>query len=313
MKGYVFFDETGAELTSNDTLYIVGICVLQRFRNQKVSTEVKRMKEDLKKRSTQIRRLTVTCIGTLGVGHIGGCLSLADVLAVLYHGDVMNIDPKTPKMIGRDRLVVSKGHAGPAVYAALASKGYFPESELLTLNRLGTNLPSHCDMNKTPGIDMTTGSLGQGFSCAVGVAIGSKIKKDGATIFAIIGDGESQEGQVWEAAMFAAAKKLDNLIAFQDYNNAQIDGTVDEINSLGNPEEKWTAFGWHTQRIDGHDHQAILNAIAKAKSVTGKPSMIVMNTIKGKGVSFIEAVGVANHNMPLAGEQLAAALAELAD
>jgi len=271
------------------------------------------MTEDLKKRGKQIRRLTLECIGSLGVGHVGGSLSLGDLLAVLYHGDVMNIDPKNPKMEGRDRLVVSKGHSGPAIYAALASRGYFPESELQTLNRLGTNLPSHCDMNKTPGVDMTTGSLGQGFSCAVGVALGSKIKKDGATIFAIVGDGESQEGQVWEAAMYAAAKKLDNLIAFQDYNNAQIDGTVDEVNTLGRPEDKWTAFGWHAVTIDGHDHEAILKAIQDARQTAGKPHMIVLRTVKGKGVSFIEAMGVGNHNMPLAGEQLAAALAELAD
>lgn len=271
------------------------------------------MTEDLKKRSTQIRRLTLECIGSLGVGHVGGSLSLGDLLAVLYHGDVMNIDPKNPKMEGRDRLVVSKGHSGPAIYAALASRGYFPESELQTLNRLGTNLPSHCDMNKTPGVDMTTGSLGQGFSCAVGVALGSKIKKDGATIFAIVGDGESQEGQVWEAAMYAAAKKLDNLIAFQDYNNAQIDGTVDEVNTLGRPEDKWNAFGWHAVTIDGHDHEAILKAIRDARATAGKPHMIVLRTVKGKGVSFIEAMGVGNHNMPLAGEQLASALAELAD
>lgn len=271
------------------------------------------MKEDLKKRSTQIRRMTCECIGNLGVGHVGGCLSIGDVLAVLYFGDVMNIDPKNPKKVGRDRLIVSKGHAGPAVYATLAAKGFFPESELMTLNKLGTNLPSHCDMNRTPGIDMTTGSLGQGFSCAVGIAIGSKIKKDNATIFSIIGDGESQEGQVWEAAMYAANQKLDNLITFLDYNNAQIDGTVDEINSLGCPEKKWAAFGWHAQTIDGHDPEAILKAIAAARLATGKPSIIVMKTIKGKGVSFIEELGVGCHNMPLAGKQLEAALTELAN
>ena len=176
------------------------------------------MNYDLKEVCKDIRCDTVACIGHLGVGHIGGCLSVVEALAVLYFKE-MNIDPKRPQMAGRDRFICSKGHAGPAVYATLANRGYFDKKELLTLNQGGTNLPSHCDMNRTVGIDMTTGSLGQGFSCAVGVALGSKLEKDGATIYTLIGDGESQEGQIWEAAMFAAAKKLDNLIAFTDYNN----------------------------------------------------------------------------------------------
>ena len=163
----------------------------------------------------QIRRMTLECIGSIGSGHIGGSMSIVELLRVLYF-DKMNVDTKNPKMEGRDRLIVSKGHAGPAVYATLALKGFFPKEWLYTLNRFGTNLPCHCDMNKTPGVDMTAGSLGQGFSCAVGVAIGSKLKKDGATIYAIVGDGESQEGQIWEAAMLGAQKKLDILIAFTD-------------------------------------------------------------------------------------------------
>jgi transketolase len=267
--------------------------------------------ENLKERSRQIRKLMLTSIHSIGVGHLGGCLSIAEVLSVLYFGGVMNIDPKNPKMEGRDRLIVSKGHAGPAVYAALCLRGYFPESELLTLNKLGTNLPSHCDMNRTPGVDMTAGSLGQGLSCAVGAAIGSKIKQDNTTIYAIIGDGESQEGQIWEAAMLAAHKKLNNLIAFLDFNNMQIDGYVSEVNSLGDPEEKWKAFGWNTQLVDGHDCDAILEAIKMAKKEKEKPSMIILKTIKGKGVSFIEAAGTANHNMPLTDEQYALAMKEL--
>lgn len=258
----------------------------------------------------QIRRLTVKCIGSVGSGHIGGSLSLAELLAVLYY-EKMNIDPKNPKMEGRDRLVVSKGHAGPAIYAVLASKGFFPEEQLLTLNKFGTNLPSHCDMNKTPGVDMTAGSLGQGFSCAVGVAIGANIKKDNATIYAIVGDGESQEGQIWEAAMLAAHKGLDNLIAFTDLNKMQIDGTTSEICALGDIEAKWKAFGWDTVRIDGHDCAAISKAIDAAKTVKGKPHMIIMDTVKGKGVSFIEAAGVGNHSMPLSKEDVERALAEL--
>ena len=236
----------------------------------------------LKELAISIRKNIVECIASIGVGHIGGCLSIADVLAVLY-GKYMNVDPKNPKMEGRDRLVCSKGHAGPAVYSVLAEKGFFPKSELLTLNQGGTSLPSHCDMNKTPGIDMTAGSLGQGFSCAVGIALGSRIKKDGATIYAIIGDGESQEGQNWEAAMFAGNQKLENLIAFTDYNKLQLDGTIEEINDVAPLADKWKAFKWEVMSIDGHDVDAIDKAIEKAKTIKGKPKMIILNTVKGKG------------------------------
>jgi transketolase len=223
----------------------------------------------------------------------------------------MNIDPKEPKKENRDRLVVSKGHAGPVVYATLAHRGYFPEDELLTLNKIGTNLPSHCDMNKVIGVDMTTGSLGQGISCAVGIALGSKIKKDNAYIYSIIGDGESQEGQVWEAMMFAANKKLDNLIAFLDYNHLQIDGTIEEVNDCGSMEERFASFGWDTYSIDGHNIAQIKETIEKAKQVKGKPHMIVLNTLKGKGVSFIENVPDKNHSMPISKEDLEKALEEL--
>jgi transketolase len=233
-----------------------------------------------------------------------------DVLTVLYFKQ-MNINPQNPKMEGRDRLIVSKGHAGPGVYAALAYKGYFPVDDLDTLNKFGTNLPSHCDMNKTPGIDMTTGSLGQGISCAVGAALASKISKDNAHIYAIIGDGESQEGQVWEAAMFASQKKLDNLIVFLDYNGMQIDGTTEEINSLGDVAAKWNSFGFNTVVIDGHDLDAIDAAINNSKNATGAPNMIILKTIKGKGVSFIESAKVSSHSMPVTKEMLEKAYAEL--
>lgn len=266
---------------------------------------------DLKKKSNEIRRLTMECIHSIGVGHVGGCLSLAEVLASLYFGGLMNIDPQNPKLEGRDRLVVSKGHAGPAIYAALCSRGYFPKDQLLTLNQFGTDLPSHCDMNHTPGIDMTTGSLGQGFSCAVGVAVASRIKGDGATIYTIIGDGESQEGQIWEAAMFASQKKLDNLIAFTDYNKLQIDGTVEDINSLEDVAARWTAFGFQTYRIDGHDCDGIIRTVEQAKRGGDRPTMIILDTIKGKGVSFIEAAGMGNHNMPLPDDAFEQAMAEL--
>lgn len=268
------------------------------------------LQENLQEKSKEIRRLTMECIANLGVGHVGGCLSIADLLAVLYYS-VMNVDPKDPQKPGRDRLIVSKGHCGPAIYSALASKGYFERSELSTLNKFGTNLPSHCDMNKTLGVDMTTGSLGQGFSSAVGVAIGSKLRKDGAYIYSIIGDGESQEGQIWEAAMYAAHKKLDNLIAFTDNNKCQIDGYTHEVNNLDNLEEKWRAFGWNVCSIDGHDVDLINQTICKAKQVKDKPSMIILNTVKGKGVSFVESAGVANHSMKISQEQLEIALEEL--
>lgn len=259
----------------------------------------------------EIRKSILTEIGTLGVGHIGGSLSMVELLTVLYYKH-MNVDPTNPKKEGRDRLIVSKGHSGPAVYAVLADKGYFPKEWLLTLNKPGTSLPSHCDMNRTPGIDMTTGSLGQGFSCAVGVAVASKIRNDGATIYAVIGDGESQEGQIWEAAMFAAHKKLDNLIAFTDYNKLQLDGTIEEVCSIEPLADKWEAFGWEVISVqNGNDCAKIDEAISKAKN-SCKPVMIILNTIKGFGVSFAEKAGVSNHSMPVTKEMFEEGMKELA-
>ena len=271
------------------------------------------MDRDLREICKDIRCDIMTTIGHLGVGHIGGCLSVVEVLAVLYFQE-MNIDPANPKMPGRDRLVCSKGHAGPAVYAALANRGYFPKSELLTLNQGGTHLPSHCDMNLTTGIDMTTGSLGQGFSCAVGVALGSKLEQDGATIYTLIGDGESQEGQIWEAAMFAAAKKLDNLIAFTDYNKLQIDDCVAKVNDIAPLDEKWAAFGWNVIEVeDGNDVDQVSEAVKHAKLGlgSGKPTMVILNTKKGCGVKWIEDLGAANHNTNISEEQAQAAIAEI--
>ncbi len=243
----------------------------------------------------EIRKKTLYTIGTLGVGHIGGALSIADLLALLYE-EVMKIDPNNPLWEERDMLVLSKGHAGPALYATLALKGFFPLSELDTLNQGGTNLPSHCDRTKTVGVDMSTGSLGQGLSTACGLALAHKVDKKDNRIFAIIGDGESQEGQNWEAAMFAAHYKLDNLTAFTDYNKMQIDGTTDEVMTLGDIEGKWNSFGWFTQRVDGHDLEAMSQAIKRAKEHKGKPSMIILDTIKGKGAAFCEGK-LSNHNM----------------
>lgn len=264
----------------------------------------------MQQKAKEIRALTATCISALGAGHIGGSLSIVDVLTVLYYKH-MNVDPKNPKYEYRDRLVVSKGHAGPGVYATLAHKGYFDKEELLTLNKFGTNLPSHCDMNKTPGVDMTTGSLGQGISCALGMALGAKIRKSDEHIYVIIGDGESQEGQVWEAAMYAAQRKLDNFTVFLDYNKYQLDDSTDNINSLGDIYNKWNSFGFYTQSINGNDIDEIDEAIKNAKAYKGAPSAIILNTVKGKGISFVEAAGANNHSMPISKEDLAKALEEL--
>lgn len=266
----------------------------------------------LKEAAKKIRYLLMDELGHLGVGHVGGSLSIADTLAVLYF-DKMNIDPKNPKMEGRDRLVLSKGHAGPALYAALAHRGYFKTELLHTLNQPGTLLPSHCDMLLTPGVDMTAGSLGQGISCAVGIAKAFKIKGEQSYVYCIIGDGESQEGQVWEASMAASQFGLDNLIVMLDYNNMQIDGLVNDINSLRNPAARWGALGFTTFEVDGHDVEAISEAIDNAKKVTGAPSMIVLHTIKGKGVSFVEQAGFGCHNMTISSEQTQQALREITD
>ena len=257
-----------------------------------------------------VRENIVNCIGSLGVGHIGGCLSIADLLAVLY-GKHLRYDPKNPKMEGRDRLICSKGHAGPAIYAVLAEVGFFPKEVLETLNQSGTTLPSHCDMNKTPGVDMTAGSLGQGFSCAIGIALGSRLRKDGANIYAIIGDGESQEGQIWEAAMYAGHQKLDNLIAFTDYNKMQLDNYISEINELAPLDKKWEAFGWKVWVIDGNDVDAIDKAITEAKEYKGKPKMIIMDTVKGKGVSYVENALVGSHSMSITPEMRAQGIKEI--
>lgn len=249
-----------------------------------------------------LRDLTIDMIGTLGVGHVGGSVSILDVLSVLYFHE-MNIDPKNPKMEDRDRFILSKGHGGPGLYSTLAERGFFDKSWLKTLNQSNTNLPSHCDMVRTPGVDMTAGSLGQGFSAAVGFALAGKMKNKDYYVYAMLGDGESQEGQIWEAAMFAGSQKLDNMIAFTDFNHAQIDGTVDEINTVSPLDKKWEAFNWHTQVIDGHDIRRILEAIKIAKEHKGKPSMIILDTIKGKDVYFAEGK-VSGHNMPVTMEMV---------
>jgi transketolase len=249
----------------------------------------------LRAKAKEIRALTIEEIGKLGAGHIGGAMSIADLLALLYFHR-MKVDPANPRWEERDQLVVSKGHAGPAVYAALALKGFFPMNWLDTLNQGGTRLPSHCDRNRTPGIDMTTGSLGQGFSAAIGIALGLRIDKKPSTVYTIIGDGESDEGQIWEGALFAGTQKLSNLVAFTDYNKQQLDGYTKDIIDLGDLAAKWAAFGWFAQEADGHDIAALDAAIGKALAQRDKPSMIVMHTVKGKGCFFAEGVEK-NHSM----------------
>ncbi len=263
----------------------------------------------LKKKAKDIRKLTIDEIANLGAGHIGGAMSIVELLTILYH-KWMKVDPKDPKMRDRDKLVVSKGHSGPAVYATLADKGFFPVEWLDTLNRGGTNLPSHCDMNKTPGVDFTTGSLGQGSSAAVGIAMGNRYQKIDRFTYLVLGDGESQEGQVWEAAMTAAQFKLGKLIAFTDYNKQQLDDYCDNIIGMDPLDDKWKSFGWHVQKIDGHDFQALDAAIEAAQQVTDKPSMIVLDTIKSKGYCFGEGIQ-ANHSMGISAEQAAAAIEKL--
>ncbi len=237
--------------------------------------------------ATRIRMAIIEGTYQAGSGHPGGSLSIADDLAYLYWSE-MNIDPAAPKKADRDRFVLSKGHAAPALYGALALRGYFSEELIPTLRKVGSILQGHPDMKHIPGVDMSAGSLGQGVSCAVGMALSAKLSGDSYRVYTILGDGEIQEGQVWEAAMFAAAKKLDNLVVIVDNNNLQIDGTVEEVNSPYPIPEKFAAFGFHVIEIDGNDIEQIAAAMAEARTVKGQPTAIVQKTVKGKGVSFME-------------------------
>ncbi len=243
-------------------------------------------KTQLEKIACKVRIGIIEGVHAAKAGHPGGSLSIAEILTYLYFKE-MNIDPTNPKDPKRDRFVLSKGHAAPALYATLAERGYFSPEELLTLRQIGSRLQGHPDMKNIPGVDMSTGSLGQGISTAVGMALSSKHFGDNYNVYTILGDGEIEEGQVWEAAMFAANKKLSNLTAFIDLNNLQIDGTIDEVNSAKPVDKKFEAFGWHVITINGHDYDAIEAALAEAKTVD-KPVAIIAKTIKGKGVSYME-------------------------
>ena len=245
------------------------------------------LKKQLEIAATKVRMGVIEGVHAAKAGHPGGSLSVADTLTYLYMHR-MNVDPKNPTMPDRDRLVLSKGHTAPALYAVLAERGFFPVEELKTLRKIGSRLQGHPSMGKLPGIDMSTGSLGQGISTACGMALSGKISSDTYKVYTVLGDGEIEEGQVWEAAMFAAHKKLDNLCIFLDYNGLQIDGPISEVNDPSPLDEKFAAFGWNVLMIDGHDIEAIDGAAKAAKACKGKPTAIICRTVKGKGVSFME-------------------------
>ncbi len=263
----------------------------------------------LKKTAAQIRLDIIEEVHAASSGHPGGSLSIADIITYLYFQE-MKVDPKNPNDPDRDRLVLSKGHTAPALYAALAEKGYFPTEELKKLRQVDSFLQGHPDMKGTPGVDMSTGSLGLGFSCACGMALAAKIDGKDYRTYTIIGDGESEEGQIWEAAMFAAHYKLDNLCAVIDLNGLQIDGPVTEVMNPTPHDKKLEAFGFHVITIDGHDFDQIAAAFDEAKTVKGKPCAIIAHTIKGKGVSFMENQ-VGWHGSAPNDEQYATAISEI--
>lgn len=254
--------------------------------------------EFLKEKASDIRKITIEMIGRFGVGHVGGALSCIDALTAIYY-DQGNFDPKNPKDPDRDRVVLSKGHAGPALYSILAEKGYFPMEEIATLNRGGTNLPSHCDMNKTIGVDFTAGSLGQGLSAAIGMALAARMDNKDYHTYCIIGDGEAQEGQIWEALLFAGNHKLNNLTIMLDNNKMQIDDYVDNINSLKPIDKKMEAFNFNYIEIDGNDMEQVLDALIKAKECKDKCTLIGMNTVKGFGVEWAANKGVGSHSFSI--------------
>jgi len=265
---------------------------------------------DLRVVAEGIRLVTLQTLSYIGFGHVGGAMSIIETLAALYGGE-LKCDPKNPKWEGRDRLVMSKGHAGPALYATLCLRGFFPKEKLFELNQGGGSLPSHCDMHKTPGIDMTTGSLGQGMSTAIGIALGLRLNKSESNTYLILGDGECNEGQVWEGAMFAAHNKLWNLIAFVDWNKQQLDGFTKDVLDIGDIGGKFKTFGWHTQTVDGHDPGRIKTAIKEAKGVANAPSAIILDTVKGYGCNFAEGVAN-NHHMNFTRDQMEKAIDDAA-
>lgn len=264
---------------------------------------------ELQKIANEVRKGIVASVHSAKAGHPGGSLSAADIFTYLYFEE-LNVDPKNPDDSNRDRFVLSKGHTAPGLYAALAHKGFFPVEDLTTLRKLGSYLQGHPSMHMTPGVDMSTGSLGQGVSAAVGMALSAKVDKKDYRVYTLLGDGEIQEGQVWEAAMFAGHQNLDNLVVIVDNNNLQIDGTIDEVCSPYPIDEKFKAFKFHTINVDGHDFDALRAAFKEAREVKGMPTAIIAKTVKGKGVSFMENNG-AWHGVAPNDEQFETAMAEL--
>ena len=266
-------------------------------------------KLELMKTANEIRKGAVTAVHSAKSGHPGGSLSAADIYTYLFFEE-MNVDPADPKKADRDRFVLSKGHTAPGYYATLANRGFFPVEDLTTLRKVGSYLQGHPDMKHIPGVDMSSGSLGQGISAAVGMALSAKLSGDDYRVYTLLGDGEIQEGQVWEAAMLAAHRKLDNLVVIVDNNNLQIDGAIDEVNSPYPIGAKFEAFNFNVVEIDGHDFDQIADAFKQAKECKGKPTAIIMKTIKGKGVSFMENQ-VSWHGSAPNDEQCKQALEEL--
>ena len=264
---------------------------------------------ELAEKARRIRINALKAIHAAKSGHPGGSLSSADILAALYFGE-LNIDPKNPKMADRDKFVLSKGHAVPALYAALGERGFYEVNEMMTLRQVGSKFQGHPNMNKVPGIEMSTGSLGQGFSAAVGMAIAGKIDKNPGRVYALTGDGELQEGIVWEAAMQAAHRKLDNLVAIVDLNGLQIDGKVSDVKCVCPVDEKFRSFGWNVISVDGHNFEELTTAFDEAKKCGGVPTAIIAHTHKGKGVSFMED-NAGWHGKAPSDEELAAAIEEL--
>ena len=264
---------------------------------------------ELQKMANEVRKDIVTAVHSAKSGHPGGSLSAADVLTYLYFEE-LNIDPQDPKKPDRDRFVLSKGHITPGLYGVLAERGFFPKEDLTTFRQIGSHLQGHPCMQHTPGLDMSSGSLGQGISAAVGMALSAKVFGDSYRVYTLLGDGELQEGEVWEASMFASAKKLDNLCVIVDNNNLQIDGAIDEVNSPYPIDEKFKAFGFHVINVNGHDFDDLRAAFAEAKTVKGQPTVIIMKTVKGKGVSFMEN-NAAWHGSAPNDEQYAVAMADL--
>ena len=264
---------------------------------------------ELAEKARRIRINALKAIHAAKSGHPGGSLSSADILATLYFGE-LNIDPKNPKMADRGKFVLSKGHAVPALYAALGERGFYEVNEMMTLRQVGSKFQGHPNMNKVPGIEMSTGSLGQGFSAAVGMAIAGKIDKNPGRVYALTGDGELQEGIVWEAAMQAAHRKLDNLVAIVDLNGLQIDGKVSDVKCVCPVDEKFRSFGWNVINVDGHNFEELTTAFDEAKKCGGVPTAIIAHTHKGKGVSFMED-NAGWHGKAPSDEELAAAIEEL--